>query len=123
MGYLAQRWRSVGFAWQGLKFLLGTQANARIHALATVAVVLAGVYCQVSRLEWLALVAAMAWVWVAEALNTGLECVVDLVSPQQHPKAAQAKDVAAAAVLIASVAAVVVGAIVFGPKLMPAVWV
>ncbi len=122
MGYLAQRWRSVGFAWQGIKFLLATQANARIHALATVAVVLAGLYFQVSRLEWLALVAAIAWVWVAEALNTGLECVVDLVSPQQHPKAAQAKDVAAAGVLLASVAAVVVGAIVFGPKLMPAVF-
>ena len=122
MGYLAQRWRSVGFAWQGIKVVLATQANARIHALATVAVVLAGVYFQVSRLEWLALVAAIAWVWVAEALNTGLECVVDLVSPQHHPKAAQAKDVAAAGVLLASVAAVVVGAIVFGPKLMPAVF-
>jgi len=118
VGYLAQRWRSMGFAWQGLKFLLGTQPNARIHALATVAVVLGGVYFQVTRLEWLALVAAIAWVWVAEALNTGLECVVDLVSPQQHPKAAHAKDVAAAGVLLASVAAVVVGVIVFGPKLM-----
>ena len=118
MGYLAQRWRSVGFAWQGLKYLLGTQPNARIHALATVAVVWGGVYFEVTRLEWLALVAAIAWVWVAEALNTGLECVVDLVSPQHHPKAAQAKDVAAAGVLLASVAAVVVGVIVFGPKLV-----
>jgi diacylglycerol kinase (ATP) len=118
MGYLARRWRSVCFAWQGLQHLLATQANARIHLAATVLVLLAGGYCHISRLEWLALVGAIAWVWVAEALNTGIECVVDLASPELHPKAGQAKDVAAAAVLLASVAAVVVGVLIFGPKLM-----
>lgn len=117
MGYLAGRWRSMGFAWAGIRHLLGTQPNARIHAAATVLVVGAGFVFQVSRLEWLALVGAIALVWVAEALNTGIERVVDLASPELHPIAGQAKDVAAAGVLLASVAAAVIGLLVFVPKL------
>ncbi len=118
MGYLASRWRSMCFAWAGIKHLLGTQPNARIHAVATVLVVGAGLGCQITRFEWLALVGAIALVWVAEALNTGIERVVDLASPEQHPIAGQAKDVAAAAVLLASLAAVVMGLLVFLPQLI-----
>ena len=118
MRYWAARWRSIGFAWAGIRYLLASQPNARIHAAATVAVVCLGFYLQVSRLEWVALVVAIALVWVAEALNTGIERVVDLASPAQHPIAAQAKDVAAAGVLLASVAAVVIGLLVFVPQLL-----
>lgn len=118
MGYLAGRWRSMRCAWAGIRHLLTTQPNARIHAAATGLVIGAGFFFQVSRLEWLALVGVIALVWVAEALNTGIERVVDLASPQQHPIAGQAKDVAAAGVLLASVAAVVVGLVVFVPKLI-----
>ena len=117
MRYWLARWRSIGFAWAGLRYLLASQPNARIHAVATLAVLVAGYHLDVSRLEWVALVVAIALVWVAEALNTGIERVVDLASPEQHPLAAQAKDVAAAGVLLASVAAVVIGALVLGPKL------
>jgi diacylglycerol kinase len=116
MAYLQGRLRSVGFALKGIHTLWATQPNARIHAVATVCVVAAGWYCQLSRTDWLALVLAMALVWVAEALNTGIEWAVDLASPEQHPLAAKAKDVAAAAVLLASVAAVVVGLLVFVPR-------
>jgi diacylglycerol kinase (ATP) len=83
-----------------------------------VCVVTAGAYCEVSRADWLALVLAMAMVWVAEALNTGIEWVVDLASPEHHPLAGKAKDVAAAGVLLASMAAVVVGLLVFVPRLL-----
>jgi len=117
MSYLQGRLRSVGFALQGLRALWATQPNVRIHAVATVCVVAAGGYCQVSRTDWLALVLAIALVWVAEALNTGIEWVVDLASPAQHPLAGKAKDVAAAGVLLASAAAVVVGLLVFVPFL------
>ncbi len=117
MSYLRDRLRSVGFALQGIRVLWTTQPNARIHAMATICVVVAGWYCQVSRTDWLALVLAMAMVWVAEALNTGIELAVDLASPAQHPLAGKAKDVAAAGVLLASVGAVVIGLLVFVPKL------
>jgi diacylglycerol kinase len=117
MGYWANRVRSIGFAVQGLRVLLTTQPHARIHALASVVVVLTGFYFQVTRLEWVALLLAMAMVWVAEALNTGIELAVDVASPEWHPLAGKAKDVAAAGVLLASFAAVLVGLLIFLPKL------
>lgn len=116
MGYLSQRWRSFACAFHGIWVLLSTQAHARIHLLATVLVVAAGVYAEVSRAEWALLALAMAGVWVAEAINTAVELVVDLHSPAFHPQAGKAKDVAAGAVLLASLFAVVVGALVFADK-------
>jgi diacylglycerol kinase (ATP) len=94
------------------------QPNARIHAVAAVAVVALGWRLQISVNEWLAVVLAVVLVVAAEALNTALELVVDLVSPQWHALARDAKDVAAAAVLVCSVGAAVVGVLVFGPKLL-----
>jgi diacylglycerol kinase len=94
------------------------QPNARLHVLAAVLVVALGVWLQVSALEWLALVLAIALVMGAEALNTALEYAVDLASPDWHPLARDAKDVAAAAVLICSAGALVVGGLVFLPHLL-----
>ena len=117
MRYLRGRLRSIGFAWQGLRWLVRTQANAQIHLLATILVLLAGWYVEVSLLEWALLIAAIGAVWTAEALNTAIECTIDLVSPAHHPLAGKAKDVAAAGVLIASVAAAAVGLLIFVPYL------
>jgi len=113
--YLTGRLRSFGHAFRGLKVLLQTQLNARIHALATVLVVAAGALVRISLTEWALIALAIACVWAAEALNTALEFLVDLVSPDLHPLAAKAKDVAAAAVLVAAAGALVVGGLVFGP--------
>ncbi len=115
-----QRWRlarSFGHAFRGLGMLLRTQANARLHLLATVLVVAAGFWLRISPGEWCAVVAAIGLVWVAEGLNTAIETVVDLVSPQTHPLAGRAKDVAAGAVVCAAGAALVIAALVFGPRL------
>lgn len=117
MQFLVQRWRSIGFACQGIGVLLRTQPNAWVHAAATLAVVALGAYIHVSRLEWALLALAIGAVWAAEALNTGIEFVVDLVSPDHHELAGKAKDVAAAGVLLASIAAVLVGLLVFAPYL------
>ena len=117
MRYLTGRLRSVGFALNGVGLLVGSQANARIHAVATVMVMSAGFYFSVSNTEWCLLALAMAAVWSAEALNTAVETVVNLVSPEHHALAGQAKDVAAAGVLLASVGAAVVGLIIFLPRL------
>ena len=108
---------SFGYAFQGIVALLRSQANARIHFAATVAVVVAGFYFGITRLEWCALVAAIGIVWTAEGLNTAIECIVDLVSPGQHPLAGRAKDIAAGAVLIAALIAAIIGALVFIPHL------
>ena len=114
-------WRlssAFGYAFRGLVFLLRTQANARIHLLATVVVVVAGFVCQLSSGEWIALVGAIGLVWTTEALNTAIETVVDLVSPDYHVLAGRAKDIAAGAVLCAAVTAVIIGVLIFGPHLL-----
>ena len=109
--------RSFGHAFRGIGILLRTQANARIHATATVLVVAAGFWFGISRGEWCAVVAAIGLVWSAEGVNTAVETVVDLVSPERHPLAGRAKDVAAGAVLCAAITALVLGSLIFGPRL------
>jgi diacylglycerol kinase (ATP) len=89
-----------------------------VHAAATVVVVTAGLLFDVSRSEWALLVLAMVAVWSAEALNTAVEALGDAVSPDYHPDIARAKDVAAGGVLIAAVGAVVIGGLVFVPRLL-----
>ena len=110
------RWASLRHAVRGLQVLL-RQPNARIHALAACVVVALAYGLQVSASEWLALVLAIGLVIGAEALNTALEFAVDLAQPKWHALARDAKDVAAAGVLICSLAAAVVGLVVFGPRL------
>ena len=119
----ALRWligliRSFGFAFAGIGALLRTQRNAQIHAAATIVVALAGLFFGVSLHEWIALILSIALVLALEALNTALEAVVDLVSPQPHPLAKKAKDVAAGAVLIGAIGAALVGCLIFIPKLL-----
>ncbi len=116
--YISSRLRSFGHAFRGLKVLLQTQPNARIHAVATILVVAAGVLLRISPAEWALIVLAIAGVWTAEALNTAIEFLVDLVSPDPHPLAGKAKDVAAGAVLAAAIGSAVIGGFVFGPHLL-----
>ena len=116
--YLNARLRSFGHAFRGLKVLLQTQPNARIHAVATVLVVAAGLAFGISPVEWALIVLAIASVWTAEAINTSIEFLVDLVSPEPHPLAGKAKDVAAGGVLVAAIGSAFVGGFVFGPHLL-----
>jgi len=111
------RLHSFRYALAGLRTLLMTQHNAWIHAVATVLVVVAGLVLGLSAAEWCWLVLAMTLVWMAEALNTALEFLADAVTQDFHPLILQAKDVAAAAVLIAAIGALVIGLLVFGPHL------
>ena len=95
--------------------MLRTQPNARVHAAATALVIFVGAWFRVSRLEWAALLLACAAVWAAEAFNTALESLADAAVPEFHPGIGRAKDVAAAAVLLASIGAAAVGLLVFVP--------
>ncbi len=97
--------------------MLRTQHNAWIHACATVAVTLMGLWLGLSALEWAAIVLVIGLVWMAEFVNTALEAVVDLASPDLHPLAKVGKDVAAAAVLVGAITSVIVGLLVLGPHL------
>ena len=98
--------------------LLRTQANARIHAVAAVAVVAAGWFFGITRVEWCTVVGAIGLVFTAEGINTAIEATVDLASPGRHPLAERAKDVAAGAVLLASLAAAIIGLLIFGPRVL-----
>lgn len=105
-------------AGRGFTTLMKTQAHAWVHLVATLGVTACGLWFGVTAGQWCVLVLAMGLVWSAEALNTAVEFVVDLVSPEHHELAGKAKDSAAAGVLLASIAAAVVGVIVFGPHLL-----
>jgi diacylglycerol kinase (ATP) len=98
--------------------MLATQQNAWIHAAATVIVVSAGFALGLSLAEWCWIVLAIVSVWTAEALNTAFEFLTDVASPNFHPIAEKAKDVAAGAVLLAAVGAAVIGLLIFGPKIL-----
>jgi diacylglycerol kinase (ATP) len=115
---ISARLRSFQHAIRGMGIMLRTQHNAWIHALATVAALVAGLVLGISRVEWLAILLSIMAVWVAEALNTAFESLCDVASPEFHPAVERAKDVAAGAVLIAAIVAVWVGVLVFGPRIL-----
>lgn len=115
--FLCSRLRSFRYAFAGWLHVLRTQRNTWIHAAASVAVVLLGLWLGLQTLEWAIIFVTITLVWMAEFLNTALEAVVDLASPQQHPLAKVGKDVGAAVVLLSALAAVIIGILVLGPPL------
>lgn len=113
----SQRLKSFGFAINGLKIFFATQHNTWIHIAAAIAVILAGWYFHLSTIEWCFVASAIAAVLIAEAFNTALEFLTDLVSPDYNKKAGQVKDLAAAAVMVAAIYALIIALFVFGGKL------
>ena len=111
------RLKSLAHALRGLDRIVRTQPNARLHLLAAALVCAAGVYFGLGRAEWLWISVAIVLVWSAEAFNTALEQLADALHPALHPGIGRAKDVAAAAVLIAALGAMVIGLLVFVPHL------
>jgi diacylglycerol kinase len=114
---IVQRARSFGYALAGIAHVLRTQPNAWLHAAINAATVAMGLWLGIAADQWAVLVLAMMAVWVAEFVNTALEAVVDLVTDEDAPLAAVAKDVAAGGVLVAAIGAVAVGLLVLGPPL------
>ncbi|MCE3017306.1 MAG: diacylglycerol kinase family protein [Pirellula sp.] len=114
----AKRYQSFVHAFRGFSKLIVTEHNARIHAVVTLGVIVAGMSLGVSRDDWCWLMLAMGLVWMTEAFNTCLESLADAITLEYHPAIRDAKDVAATAVLIASVLAAGIGICRFAPHLV-----
>lgn len=104
-------------AWNGILTLFREEKNARIHAFCTIAVIIVGNYLHFSANDWLWITFAIAAVWTAELLNSALERLIDIASPDIHPLAKKAKDFAAGAVLVMSMWAVIVFILIAVPNL------
>ena len=118
----SDRLKSFRYALQGLLYALVTQHNFRIHVVATAAVIGLGFLWGISAQDWRWLVVAIAIVLAAELVNTAFEHLCDVVQPELHASVKAAKDVAAGAVLVASVAAAVIGLMVFWPYVAVQIW-
>ncbi len=121
MSQRSSLWRSFACAGAGVAHGLRTERNVRIHAAATLLAVALAALLRLDAGEWAVLLLTVGLVWATELINTAIEAVVDLVSPDQHELARIAKDVASGAVLVAAVIAVFVGVLLFGPRLW-ALW-
>ena len=111
------RLASFRHAFAGWWYVLRTQRNAWIHAIISTAVFVVGIWLELDRRDWAIILLTMVAVWMGEFINTALEAVVDLASPDAHPLARVGKDVGAAAVLITALAAVLIGLLILGPPL------
>jgi diacylglycerol kinase len=116
-GFIRSRANSFRYAFSGWWFVIRTQRNAWIHAIISIAVIAVAIWLGIEARDWATIVLAIAMVWTAEFLNTALEAVVDLASPQNHRLAQVGKDVGAAAVLIAAASAALIGVFILGPPL------
>lgn len=114
---IIDRIKSFKYAFNGLKLFFINDHNGRVHLFATIVAIGLSFYLKISGLEWIAILAVISAVFVAEILNSALEKLADVVSPDYHPKIKVVKDLAAAAVLVAAFLSVAVGFIVFLPKL------
>lgn len=111
------RARSFKYALRGIGIIFKTQHNAWVHGAAALGVVVLGLWLHISEGEWAVVLLAITSVLAAEAFNTAVEIDIDLTSPNYHPYARDSKDVASGAVLITVLGAVIVGIVVFVPKI------
>jgi len=115
---LKARLNSFRYAFKGIADLFRHTPNARIHLFVTCCVLITGFFLGISRIEWCIIILCIALVFAAEAANTAIEYLTDLVSPEYHQLAGKTKDAAAAAVLLAAIGAAIVGIIIFAPYIM-----
>lgn len=113
---MRRRAKSFTYAFNGIKYFFQTQHNGYIHTFFSVLIILLGFFFHVSNSEWIWLVFAMGFVFSAEIMNTAIEKLADVVSPEYNKGVGIAKDLSAAAVLVCAIAAAIIGSIIFFPK-------
>lgn len=111
------RLQSIRYALNGLKRFFQQEHNAWIHLAATIIVAFMTLYFNVRGAELLAIVVVVGMVWVSEAFNTVIERIIDHISPARHPRVEYIKDLSASAVMLSSLTAIMIGIIVFLPKI------
>ena len=114
---LKQMFKSIGVAFDGIIDLVKSENNAKIHLVSTIVVIIVGLKLQFLAIEWLWISLAIAGVWVAELINTAIEKLADLVSPEINPIAKKVKDYAAGAVLVMAIWAIFVFCLISLPHL------
>ncbi len=115
--FFLSRVRAFHYAFQGWGYVMRTQRNAWIHSLIAIVVFFLGLWLGLSLQEWAIIILTAALVFIAEFINTSIEAIVDLATQEHHPLAKIGKDVGAAAVLVAALAAILIGLLVLGPPL------
>ena len=116
--FCLSRITAIRYALEGWLHVLHTQKNTWVHATASLAVILMGLWLHISPQDWSILILTIAFVWMAEFINTAIETITDLISPEKNQLAKISKDVSAAAVLIAAGASILVGLLILGPPLL-----
>jgi diacylglycerol kinase len=114
---LKQMFKSIGIAFDGIIDLIKSENNAKIHLISTIVVIIVGFKLQFLAIEWLWISLAIAGVWVAELINTSIEKLTDLISPEINPIAKKVKDYAAGAVLVMAIWAIFVFCLISFPHL------
>jgi len=114
---LAKFVAGFGYAFQGLWYTLHTQRNVRVHVVIAALAIIMSIILRISPVEFTMIFVAITGVFIAEMFNTVIEICVDLISPDYHPLAKVAKDVAAGAVLLSAILSVIIGLFVLGPHL------
>ncbi len=114
---MRERLRSFSYAFAGISRLIKEEHNARIHCVIAVLVVLMGILLRISYMEWIVVVLLIGLVLMAEGFNSAIESLSDVVSPEKNAGIKHAKDLAAGAVLLLVIAAVIIGFIIFLPKI------
>lgn len=118
---LRKRLKSFTYAFNGIKLLIRYEQNAWIHCCIAIITILAGIIFGLSPTEWIAIIFAIGMVLAAEAINSSIETICDLISPEYNLAIKKAKDLAAGAVLILAIAAAIIGLVIFLPRFM-AMW-
>jgi diacylglycerol kinase (ATP) len=114
----ADRIKSFKYAFNGLKILFREEHNARIHLFITLLAIVLGFVLKISALEWVAVMLVIGLVFITEIVNTSIENIADFISPEKHAKIKVIKDLAAAAVIVSAIISVLIGLIIFLPKLL-----
>ncbi|MEO6000060.1 MAG: diacylglycerol kinase family protein [Chitinophagaceae bacterium] len=112
------RLKSFVYAYEGLKWFFRREHNAWIHGFSTLFVLLISLVLKISKLEFIAVLMAIALVLVAEMINTAIEKIMDHLSPAHDPAVKAIKDIAAAVVLVAAIIAAIIGLLIFIPKIL-----
>ena len=110
--------KSFGFAWNGLNICFAAEINFKIHVLAAIIAIALGIGLHISMLEWGVIILCIALVITMEMINTAIEKLCDVVQKEFHPAIQKVKDIAAGAVLVVALCTLIIGAVIFLPKII-----